>query len=61
MAFPSPAIDLSQEVEDLVQFVGQGASGADRAVLDVGPPGQVLGGKEGTGDACAALVHQLRL
>ena len=60
-AFPLPAIDLSQEVEDLVQFVGQGASGAYHAVLDVGPLGQVLGRKAGIGDACAVLVHQLRL
>jgi len=57
VAFPLPAIDLSQEVEDLVRFVGQSASGADRAVLDVGLPGQVLGRKAGIGDACAALVH----
>jgi hypothetical protein len=60
-AFPLLAIDLSQEVEGRVQFVGQGASGADRAVLGVGPPGQALDRNAGMGNACAALVHQLRL
>ena len=61
MAFPLPAIDLSQGVEDLVQFVGQGATGANRAALHVGPPAQVLSGNAGIGGSCAALVHQLRL
>jgi hypothetical protein len=61
VAFPLLAIDLSQEVGDLLQFVGRGAAGAGHAVLYVGPPAQVLGGKAGLEGSCSVLVHQLRL